>query len=58
MIWTYIKADAFFKDFCSEVRSHKHKIRRKNGRGNPTEFSKKEREVIRKALKKMIKNDL
>jgi hypothetical protein len=27
MIWTYIKADAFFKDYLPTIRSHKHKIR-------------------------------
>jgi hypothetical protein len=35
MIWKYIKADAFFVKYCPDIKSYKHKIRGKNGRGNP-----------------------
>lgn len=54
-IWTYIKADTFFRDYLPEIKSYKHKIRGKNGRGNPTEFSDAEKKSINAALKKMIK---
>ncbi|WP_018629169.1 hypothetical protein [Niabella aurantiaca] len=56
MIWEYIKADSFFRDYLPHIKSHKHKIRGKNGRGNPTEFSTEEKRAIRAAIKKMLKN--
>jgi hypothetical protein len=56
MIWNYIKADAFFRDYLPEIKSYKHKIRGKNGRGNPTEFTKEENKAIRTAIKKMLKD--
>ena len=39
MIWKYIKADTFFKTCLPELKNYKHKIRQKNGRGNPVDFS-------------------
>lgn len=56
-IFDYIKADSFFRDYLPEIKSYKHKIRGKNGRGNPTEFSKEEEKSIRSAIKKMLKNE-
>jgi hypothetical protein len=57
MIWSYIKADTFFKDYLPHIKSYKHKIRGKNGRGNPTDFSPKEKKEIKSALKKLF-NDI
>lgn len=56
MIWTYIKADTFFKGYLPHIKSHKHKIRGKNGRGNPTDFSEAEKKEIKVALKKLFKD--
>lgn len=50
MIWNYIKADKFFPQYCPQIKSYKHKIRGKNGRGNPVEFSPEETKEIWQAL--------
>jgi hypothetical protein len=54
MIWKYIKADNFFRDYLPHVKSHKHKIRGKNGRGNPASFSDTEKKEIKKTLRKLF----
>jgi len=55
-IFTYIKADKFFPEYCPQIKSYKHKIRGKNGRGNPIEFSKEEMKQIKKGLKQLLKD--
>ncbi len=52
-IWTYIKADSFFRDYLPHVKNYKHKIRGKNGRGNPVDFSEQEKQQIVEALRKL-----
>lgn len=54
-IFNYIKADTFFKNYLPNIKSYKHKIRGKNGRGNPIEFSTEEKKEIKKALSKLFK---
>ena len=54
-IFTFIKADTFFREYLPGVKSYKHKIRGKNGRGNPTEFTDEEKNQIKFALKKLFK---
>ena len=56
MIWTYVKADSFFRDYLPRIKSYKHKIRGKNGRGNPVEFADQEKKEIKAAVKKMAKD--
>lgn len=56
MIWTYIKADKFFPEYCPEIKSYKHKIRGKNGRNNPVEFSKDELKQIKAGLRRLFKD--
>jgi hypothetical protein len=56
MIWKHIKADTFFRKYLPEIKSYKHKIRGKNGRGNPIEFSPDEKRQIKKALSKLFKD--
>lgn len=56
MIWKHIKADTFFREYLPEIKSYKHKIRGKNGRGNPIEFSPDEKQQIKKALSKLFKD--
>ena len=56
MIWDYIKADSFFRDYLPDLKNYKRKISGKNGRGNPIEFSKDEKKQIKEAIKKMLKN--
>lgn len=53
MLFDYIKADSFFRDYLPQIKSYKHKIRGKNGRGNPVNFSPEEKVLINKALKKL-----
>jgi hypothetical protein len=55
MIWNYIKADSFFREYLPSIKSYKHKIRGKNGRGNPIEFTAAENKQIKKALSKLFK---
>lgn len=55
-IFKYIKADSFFKDYLPNIKNFKHKIRRRNGRGNHVEFSEAEKEQIKKALKQLAKD--
>lgn len=56
MVWNFIKADTFFKNYLPNIKSYKHKIRGKNGRGNPIEFSTEENKQIKKALSKLFKD--
>jgi hypothetical protein len=56
MIWNYIKADTFFREYLPQIKSYKHKIRGKNGRGNPVEFSAAEKKQIKAALKSLFKD--
>lgn len=56
MVFKYIKAEQFFKDYLPEIKSYKHKIRGKNGRGNPVEFSAAEKKQIKAALKSLFKD--
>jgi hypothetical protein len=56
MIWKYIKADSFFRDYLPHIKSYKHKIRGFNGRGNATDFSHDEKKQIKAALKQMFKD--
>lgn len=56
MTWNYIKADTFFKNYLPHIKSYKHKIRGKNGRGNPIEFNAAEKKEIKAALKSLFKD--
>lgn len=56
MVFNYIKADTFFREYLPHIKSHKHKIRGKNGRGNPVEFSAAEKKKIKAALKSLFKD--
>lgn len=58
MTWNYIKADTFFKNYLPNIKSYKHKIRGKNGRGNPVEFSEQDKKLIAKGLEKLFKDIL
>lgn len=55
MIKKYIKAEPFFKDFLPKIKNYNHKIRGKNGRGNPISFSQEEKKEIKSALTKLAK---
>jgi hypothetical protein len=52
----YIDSKNFFNDYLPEIKNVKHKIRGKNGRGNPIEFSTEELKQIDKAIMKMAKD--
>lgn len=56
-IWTFIKADQFFPTYLPNLKNYKRKISKRDGRGNPVDFSPKEKKEIRVALKKMIKEN-
>jgi hypothetical protein len=54
MIWKFIKADQFFPKYCQHIKSYKHKIRGKNGRGNPVAFSEQDLKEIKKGLRQLF----
>ncbi len=56
MIWRFIKADTFFREYLPNIKSYKHKIRGKNGRGNIVEFTDGEKKQIKAALKTLFKH--
>jgi len=56
MIFNYIKADTFFHNYLPQIKSYKHKIRGKNGRGNPVDFSPDEKRQISAALRQLFKD--
>jgi hypothetical protein len=56
MIWTYIKADRFFSDYCPQIKNYKNKIREKNGRGNPLKFTEQEMWEIKSGIDKLFKD--
>jgi hypothetical protein len=53
-IFNFIKADKFFPTYCPNIRSFKHKIRGKNGRGNPLDFTDQDKKQIKAGLKKLF----
>lgn len=53
-IFEYIKAAQFFPKYAPGVENWKHKLRGKNGRGNPLEFSVNDKAEIKKGLKKLF----
>lgn len=55
-IFEYIKADKFFPKYAPGVKNYKHKIRGKNGRGNPLEFTARDKQLIEAGLIKLFKN--
>lgn len=52
-IFKYIKADSFFRDYLPHIKNYKKKIVGRNSRGNPCDFSEKEKAEIKEALKKL-----
>lgn len=52
----FIKADQFFPAYCPQIKSYKNKIRKKNGRGNPVDFSEEEKRLIREGLRKLFED--
>ncbi len=51
----YIKFENLFPDFLPHIKCFKHKLRRRNGRGNPVDFSPEEKVEIKAAVMKMAK---
>lgn len=56
-VFDYIKASKFFPVYAPKVTNWKHKLRGKDGNGNPIEFSEIEIQQIKDGLQKMT-NDL
>lgn len=55
-IWTYIKADSFFRDYLPEIKNYHRKIKGINTKGNPTSFSPEEYKKITQALYRMVRD--
>jgi hypothetical protein len=55
-VFKFIKADKFFPVYAPEIKSYNHKMRGKNGRGNPVTFTPDEEKIIKKAIAKMLKD--
>lgn len=56
MIWKYIKADSFFRDYLPNIKNYKRKISGKSGKGQPLEFSSTEKKEIKAAIVRLLKN--
>ena len=54
MIWKYIKADSFFKDYLPLIKNYKRKISGRSGKGQSLEFSTQEKKEIKAALRKLL----
>jgi hypothetical protein len=54
-VFKFIKADKFFPIYCPDIRSYNHKMRGKNGRGNPVTFTLEEERAIKKGIREMLK---
>ena len=55
-ILKYINSAAFFRDYLPHIKSVKYKMRGKNSKGNPVDFSEAEKKEIKAALKKLFKD--
>lgn len=53
-ILKYLSAKNFFTDYAKSVKNYKHKMRGKDGNGNPIEFSQDDKKLIASGLKKMV----
>lgn len=53
-VFKYIVANKFFPQYAPRVKSWKHKLRGKNGRGNPIEWSEQDKADIKAGLKKLF----
>jgi len=53
-VFKFIKADKFFPVYCPDIKCFNHKMRGKNGRGNPLTFTPDELKKIKKGVRQMI----
>ena len=53
-ILKYVSAKHFFADYAFEVKNFTHKMRGKDGNGQPIEFSADDKKLIASGLKKMV----
>lgn len=49
----YLQAKHFFPGYAKGVKNFKHKMRGKDGNGNPIEFSEEDRREIKAGVKVM-----
>lgn len=56
-IFKIIVASEFFPGYAPQVKAYKHKLRGKNGRGNPVDFNPQDVKHIRQGLIK-LRSDL
>lgn len=52
-VFSVIKANIFFSMYCQDVKNWVHKMRGKDGRNNPIEFSRSDLIFIEKGIEKM-----
>lgn len=55
-IWDYIVGANFFHKYAPKVKSYKHKMRGKNGRGNVMDFTEEDVKHIKAGLEKLFKD--
>ncbi len=53
-ILKYISAKQFFSDYAGGVKNFTHKMRGKDGNGNPISFDKHDKILIAIGLRKMV----
>lgn len=55
-IWHHVIGKTFFPKYAPKVKNYQHKMRGKNGRGNPVDFSEEDVKHIMKGIDKMYKD--
>ena len=53
-LWKIIRPGRFFPRYAPEVKNYYHKVRGLNGRGNPVDFSDKDKEHIKAGMKRLF----
>lgn len=52
-LFNIVVAKAFFEKYAPDVRNVKHKLRGKDGNGNPIEFSPEDKKAIKSGVARM-----
>lgn len=55
-LFSLVVAKAFFEKYCPKVTNVKHKLRGKDGNGNPIDFSPEDKNAIKAGVAKMAKD--
>lgn len=54
--WDYIKAEKFFPKYCPQIKNYKRKISGRSSKGKPIDFTESEKQQIKEAYARFIKD--